>query len=113
MNPGLLLLSVALISLGAQAGTKRSQSAKVEFKQQQHCPATGSAKGPCKGYVIDHTEALSSLPIALLTAAALAIAAQVMSRRLSDPWLRGATIGAAFSGAPFGFLVAMLVRDVL
>jgi hypothetical protein len=55
----ILLLAVALVSLGAEAGTKRSQSAKVEFKQQHPCPATGSAKGPCKAYVIDHTKALA------------------------------------------------------
>ena len=54
----------------------------------------------------------SSLPMGLLTAtalAALAIAAHVMSRLRSDPWLRGATIVAAFSGAAFGFVGAMLV----
>ncbi len=38
----------------AEARTKRSQSAKVEFKHQHPCPETGSPKGHCKGYVIDH-----------------------------------------------------------
>jgi hypothetical protein len=32
-----------------------------------------------------------------------------MSRLRSDPWLRGATIGAAFSSAAFGFLGGMFV----
>ena len=38
---------------------KRSQSAKVEFKHDHPCPATGARKGPCKGYVIDHVQALA------------------------------------------------------
>lgn len=42
-----------------QARIKRSQSALVEFKQQQPCPTTGASKGPCKGYVIDHINALA------------------------------------------------------
>jgi hypothetical protein len=56
-----VVLAVVLTSLGltAEASTKRSQSAKVEFKQQHPCPATGAAKGPCKGYVIDHVKALA------------------------------------------------------
>ncbi len=45
---------VLLTTTHAEARLKRSQSAKVEFKQQHPCPATGSPKGPCKGYVIDH-----------------------------------------------------------
>jgi hypothetical protein len=48
------LLMVLVTITHAEARTKRSQSAKVEFKQQHPCPATGSPKGPCKGYVIDH-----------------------------------------------------------
>jgi hypothetical protein len=54
----LVILAIALSS-AAEAGTKPSQSAKVEFKQQQPCPATGASKGPCKGYVIDHVRPLS------------------------------------------------------
>ena len=48
------LLMVLLTTTYAEIRTKRSQSAKVEFKQQHPCPATGSPKRPCKGYVIDH-----------------------------------------------------------
>jgi len=47
-------MMVLLTTTHAEARLKRSQSAKVEFKQQHPCPATGSPKGPCKGYVIDH-----------------------------------------------------------
>ena len=50
----ILFLSLMLGYAHAEARTKRSQSAKVEFKHQHPCPATGSPKGPCKGYVIDH-----------------------------------------------------------
>ena len=44
---------------GVDARIKRSQSAKVEFKQSNPCPATGARKGPCKGYVIDHINPLT------------------------------------------------------
>lgn len=37
-----------------EARIKRSQSAKVEFKLSNPCPATRATKGPCVGYVIDH-----------------------------------------------------------
>ncbi len=50
----LLILSLMLTTIHAEALTKRSQSAKVAFKHQHPCPATGSPRGPCKGYVIDH-----------------------------------------------------------
>jgi hypothetical protein len=41
------------------ARTKRSQSAKVEFKHEHPCPANGATNGPCKGYVIDHVNPLA------------------------------------------------------
>ena len=50
----ILFLSLMLGYAHAEARTKRSQSAKVEFKHQHPCTATGSPKGRCKGYVIDH-----------------------------------------------------------
>jgi hypothetical protein len=56
-------LLCAVFALGhsgsADARTKRSQSAKVEFKREHPCPATGATKGPCKGYVIDHVNPLA------------------------------------------------------
>lgn len=33
---------------------KRSLEAKHEFKNQHPCPSTGSSRGRCDGYVIDH-----------------------------------------------------------
>ena len=43
----------------SEARIKRSQGAKVEFKREQPCPATGASKGPCKGWVIDHIQPLA------------------------------------------------------
>jgi hypothetical protein len=54
-----LLFALTFHAIPADASTKRSQSAKVEFKQQHPCPATGAQKGPCKGYVIDHIKPLA------------------------------------------------------
>jgi len=48
------VMMVLLMTTHAEARLKRSQSAKVEFKQQHPCPAAGSTNRPCKGYVIDH-----------------------------------------------------------
>lgn len=36
----------------------RSSSAKLSFKKQHPCPATGKSSGACPGYVIDHVTAL-------------------------------------------------------
>ena len=58
MTPALLCLAL-LLPLGADARIKRSQSAKVEFKYEHPCPATGARKGPCKGFVIDHIKPLA------------------------------------------------------
>lgn len=52
-----LLFPAMVLSLGtlpADAKTPRSSSAKTAFKKMQPCPATGSSKGSCPGYVIDH-----------------------------------------------------------
>ena len=53
-------------STKAAAGVKRdshgriarSQKAKDQFKKSHPCPATGKSSGACKGYVIDHVQAL-------------------------------------------------------
>jgi hypothetical protein len=59
MNEALIALAFTLaFTAPAEARTKRSQSAKVEFKQEHPCPASGATKGPCKGYVIDHVNPL-------------------------------------------------------
>ena len=51
--------ALILASPVAEARIKRSQGAKVEFKVQHPCPATGANRGPCKGYVIDHIKPLA------------------------------------------------------
>lgn len=38
---------------------KRSLEAKYEFKSQHPCPANGSIKGHCEGYIIDHIQPLA------------------------------------------------------
>ena len=53
------IIAALLFAPSADARIKRSQSAKIEFKQQNPCPATGARKGPCKGYVIDHVTTLA------------------------------------------------------
>lgn len=56
----ILLLGVACLACGpVSAGQKRSASAKAEFRRLNPCPATGDTKGPCRGYVIDHIDALA------------------------------------------------------
>jgi hypothetical protein len=52
--PLMLLLMVAMISSPAEAEYRRSQKAKVAFKRENPCPATGKRKGSCPGYIIDH-----------------------------------------------------------
>jgi hypothetical protein len=37
---------------------ERSTKAKDEFRRQHPCPSTGSSRGACPGYVIDHVQAL-------------------------------------------------------
>lgn len=61
MTRALLFLAITLACTAApaEARIKRSQSAKVEFKLQHPCPATGARKGPCRGYVIDHIKPLA------------------------------------------------------
>lgn len=60
--PLLALLLVALsltISAPAEAKQQRSAKAKAEFKRLQPCPSTGSPKGACPGWIIDHIKPLA------------------------------------------------------
>ena len=59
LRSAIFLIAVFAVSSNADARIKRSQSAKVEFKLQTPCPASGARKGPCKGFVIDHIKALA------------------------------------------------------
>lgn len=42
----------------AEAKTQRSAKALYAFKKVQPCPSTGSHRGTCPGYVVDHIIAL-------------------------------------------------------
>lgn len=59
MIRAIALIALCALSSCADASIKRSQSAKVEFKLEHPCPATGESNGPCKGYVIDHIKPLA------------------------------------------------------
>jgi hypothetical protein len=37
---------------------KRSSAAKSAFERQAPCPSTGKTSGACRGYVVDHVQAL-------------------------------------------------------
>jgi hypothetical protein len=55
----LIRFALPLLSLFlAVAADARSSSAKRAFRSYNTCPGTGSTKGPCAGYVIDHIQAL-------------------------------------------------------
>lgn len=54
-----VLIAFLAINSTAISKTKRSQSAKIEFKRENPCPATGAPKEPCKGWVIDHIKPLA------------------------------------------------------
>jgi hypothetical protein len=49
----LAVLMAIHISVAAAASAPRMSTAEVEFRAANPCPATGLARGPCKGYVVD------------------------------------------------------------
>lgn len=49
-----LMTLVATSALAAE----RSPTIRAEFMRQNPCPATGSTRGACPGYQVDHREAL-------------------------------------------------------
>lgn len=55
-----LLLALLLVYITpTDAKTHRSAAAKAEFQHQHPCPATGSSRGACPGWVKDHIKALA------------------------------------------------------
>ena len=42
------------VDRGANGRFTRSRTEIARFKRMHHCPATGAASGPCRGWVIDH-----------------------------------------------------------
>jgi len=55
-------LTLALVGCGVTSGTpgNRSAAAVAEFKQSNPCPATGSSRGACPGYEVDHRKPLAA-----------------------------------------------------
>ena len=51
---GIIALAMVVNAGTAEAKIKRSSLAKAEFKREQPCPSTGSPRGACPGYIIDH-----------------------------------------------------------
>ena len=62
MQSGLSAIAVIALAAGlaliAPAVGARSKTARAEFQRHYPCPATGSPRGRCPGYVIDHLQAL-------------------------------------------------------
>lgn len=54
----LATLALALACTPTLARTPRSHSAKAAFQREHPCPSTGSHRGACKGWVVDHRIAL-------------------------------------------------------
>lgn len=52
------LILAALVAAPA-AAESRSPTARAEFKRLHPCPATGSPRGACPGWVIDHVVPLA------------------------------------------------------
>lgn len=48
------LAAILTLAQGAEAATKRSGKARMDFVRAVACPATGLHKLPCKGWIIDH-----------------------------------------------------------
>ena len=55
----LLTINIVFLSLIAEAKQHRSYHAIKEFKLSHPCPANGSLKGHCEGYIIDHIKPLA------------------------------------------------------
>jgi hypothetical protein len=47
------LLAATHVSLVHAAPAPRMSAAEAEFRTANPCPATGLARGPCRGYVVD------------------------------------------------------------
>lgn len=54
VHAAILLAGMSLHAIAAD----RSPTLRAEFMRQNPCPATGSTRGACPGYQVDHREAL-------------------------------------------------------
>jgi hypothetical protein len=55
----IVLIAACALSIGADAKIHRSKAALRAFVNLQSCPATGLHRMPCRGYIIDHIQALA------------------------------------------------------
>jgi hypothetical protein len=53
------LVAIFCAPYSTYAKTHRSHAAIAAFEARHPCPANGLAKGPCKGYIIDHIKPLA------------------------------------------------------
>lgn len=53
-----LLCMAALCAIPVAHALPRDKVQTAHFKRDHPCPTTGSAKGPCKGYNVDHKKSL-------------------------------------------------------
>ena len=48
------ILATALVMRDPDGRIHRSHKAIAEFKLEHPCPGTGSSKGSCRGFIVDH-----------------------------------------------------------
>lgn len=53
-----LSASLALILSSVAIPAERSSAVRAEFQRLNPCPATSQTRGPCAGWIADHTTAL-------------------------------------------------------
>jgi hypothetical protein len=61
MSPAAVAAIIAVCCLwpsDSAHSTTRSSAARAAFQRDQPCPANGSRRGACPGYVVDHIEPL-------------------------------------------------------
>ncbi len=55
---GAVLLSALCLLVTCATAADRSKAARADFMRANPCPATGKARGPCPGFVVDHLQPL-------------------------------------------------------
>lgn len=59
LGRAIFLIAACALSTQANAKIHRSKAALRAFVNLQACPATGLHRLPCRGYIIDHIQALA------------------------------------------------------
>lgn len=50
--------AILIVLSGVTDAAPRSHATRSEFQRQHPCPATGSPRGPCPGWIVDHVTPL-------------------------------------------------------